>query len=176
MDFVRGALNATTRRLDATPGERASVRAYQHLEEHADRVGARSPGSGDRLDYLWPLREDLDRLIARSVLPVDVVTYRGIGNAEEELPLDPGLDRTSSYLSTTLDRGVAEREFAVGPRPAVLRIGVHRGTHALWVPPLGWRELANEQELLFPRDTLVRYGARRQEGPLLIVTCEVIPW
>lgn len=176
MDFVRGALNATTRRLNATPGERASVRAYQHLEEHAERVRARALGYGDPREHLWALGEDLDRLLARSVLPVDVVTYRGIGDADEELPFDAGLDRTSTYLSTTLDRRVAEREFAVGPRPAVLRIGVHRGTHALWVPPLGWRELANEQELLFPRDTLVRYGARRHEGPLLVVTCEVIPW
>lgn len=177
MDFVRGALNATTRRLNATAAERAAVRAHQDLERHAERVAART--LGDRAPAtkpLWPVSEHLDALMARSVLPVDVVAYRGIADADEELPFYDGLDRVTTLLSTTLDRGVAEREFAVGPRPAVLRIGVHRGTNALWIPPLGWRELANEQELLFPRDTLVRYGARRREGPLLVVTCEVIPW
>jgi len=178
VEDVRAALSTATRWLRATPAEVAAVRRYQSLFGHGERLNASllDDDEGWRTTPLRQVVEDLDALLLRAFLPVDVVVYRGIGDVEAAVPPSPGaVEEHRPYLSASLDETVATRDFAVGERPAVLRIAARRGARALWMPPLGRRELAYEQEVLFPRFTRIRYGGRTMEANVVVVSCEVVP-
>ncbi|HEX8003133.1 MAG TPA: ADP-ribosyltransferase [Mycobacteriales bacterium] len=175
MEDVRRALDAATRWLRAPPEERAAVRRYQSLAGSGERLNALLY-VGTPLDgVLYDVAMRLDALLERASLPVDVVAWRGVGDIDEVVPpLDGEVLARAAFLSATLDEGIARRDFAVGPRPALLRLALHRGVPALWVPPVGRRDLAYEQELLLPRATPVRYGRRTLDGDVTIVWCEVM--
>lgn len=178
MDDVRAALNTATKWLRATPGEVAAVRRYQSLDGQHERLNASLlEDDGDWMTTpLAAVVDDLDTLLDRAFLPLDVVTYRGVSDIDEAAPARVGaVEVIGSYLSTSLDAVVAERDFAVGPRPGVLRIAAPRATRALWVPPLGRRDLSYEQEVLFARFTRLRFGRRTMEGNVVVVRCEVVP-
>lgn len=177
MDDVRAALDAATRRLRATRAEVAALRAYQDLEGDHEHLNA-FLDSGGEIDAQHPAYEivtGLDGLLRRAFLPRSLVVHRGIGDADR-VPFFVGdIENYRGYPSTSLDPTVA-REFAAGPRPAVLRIVVPEGTRALWVPPLGRRDLRYEQEVLLRRNTPIRYGRRTMDGDVVVVFCEVVPW
>jgi hypothetical protein len=177
VEDVRAALDAAPKWLRATPDEVRAVRRYQSLDGEPEHLNAML-ASGDAGWRNGPLRQvvrGLDTLLARAYLPVDLVTYRGVADVDAHVPAAAAVTRRPAYLSTSLDRGVAERDFAIGTRPGLLRVAVRRGAHGLWVPPLGRRDLAYEQEVLLPRDTTLRYGGRTMEGKIVVVECEVIP-
>ena len=73
------------------------------------------------------------------------------------------------YLSTALDRAEAVDGFmGRGPRAALLEIAAPAGTRGLWVPPLGRQELADEDEVLLARATVIVFRTRSTVGGTLV--------
>jgi hypothetical protein len=65
-------------------------------------------------------------------------------------------ERLFSQVRGCFDPGIVEREFTEpATSPALLRVQARRGTHAVWVPPLGDEENAGQMELLFLPTALV---------------------
>lgn len=60
-----------------------------------------------------------------------------------------------------------------GSAPVLLRVLATRGTRALWVPPVGHPELANQRELLLGASALYIVGVQATEEGLTEVTVEV---
>jgi hypothetical protein len=62
-----------------------------------------------------------------------------------------------------------------GPGAALLVLVAPAGARALWVPPLGRAELADEHEVLLARRTPLVFRTRTRVGGTLVLEGEVIP-
>jgi hypothetical protein len=81
---------------------------------------------------------------------------------------------SAQFFATSADRGIVEREFSEpATSPALLRVQARRGTHAVWVPPLGDEENAGQKELLFLPTALVRIHNVDRSGEMPMVFVEV---
>lgn len=84
-----------------------------------------------------------------------------------ETPTAGEVLESKSFLSTTIHRDVAMREFTAPPGSggaALLEIEVPAGTPALWVPPLGDPVLRYQGELVLPRGTELRIRGHREDA------------
>lgn len=118
----------------------------------------------------------LNALVRRWRVPEALRVFRGLRRRDVEA-LDPGANPVRSFVSTTLDRDVAVREFMVPPGPtgpAMMEIDVPAGVPAIWVPPFGVASLAYQHELILDRRVRIVTGRRRTEGDTLVVDCEVL--
>ena len=98
-------------------------------------------------------------------LPEQVTVWRGVrdveavfGMSNTRLELLVGTEyAVPMFFATSLSRRVAKDEFtAPGVGPALLELVAQAGVPALWVPVLGEKVNAYQQELLFPPRTIVR--------------------
>jgi hypothetical protein len=176
----RRALAAATAALHVTPAERAAVRAYQSLRGTYDAVNrlARHP-TVDAGPAVREVLRQLDVLLRRSRLPVDLVLYRGVDDLDLAAPpVDrlPSDRHEPTFLSTSLELRVAVEEFVdpAAPRGGVVRIAARAGTPGVWVPPIGDPRLTREREVLLPRDLVLHHTTRRQDGGILVADCEVV--
>lgn len=96
----------------------------------------------------------------------DVQVWRGVRSIErtfgvardalETLVGRPG-EVTTRFLSTTVYRQIAEREFTTpGRSPALMKVIARAGARAIWLPPLGDSGMAYQGELLFPPGVALR--------------------
>lgn len=88
---------------------------------------------------------ELDSAMAKSVIPEDVILYRGLRDvsfAAGDVFVDP------AYLSTTLDREIAEKSFAYGEGGKVLEIEVPAGSRGVYASGVAG---GAEQEVTLPR-------------------------
>jgi hypothetical protein len=178
---TRAALDAATATLRATPAEIRAIRTYQRADddvrEHVNTLLRGVPVPPAAAARARLVIGGIDALLARAVLPVDLVVYRGLA-LDRLLPPDTPLPATQAqrgYVSTSFSRAVAEHEFAVSTAGdgAVLRIRVAAGTRGLWIPPLGRRAFAYEDEVLLPHGTFLTFFTRRREAGTLVVESEV---
>lgn len=179
-DDVRAALAAATKAVKATLPERTAIRRYQRIGKAHERLNAFLRGAHEApvmARRLTAMHETIDRLLARATLPVDLVVYRGVQNIRLVVPLGTPLPSTAiqlGYLSTSLSREVAKRDFVDGSTlGGVLRIFAPAGTKALWLPPLGDTMMADEEEILFREGTYLTFRRWRTREPELEVECEV---
>ena len=96
----------------------------------------------------------IDRMIARAVLPRDIIVYRGfMRNVVNEL--EPGDTFTDNgFSSASLSETVARKRFAFGGG-AIFQFVARKGTHAIYFDDL-IKFPKRELEILFPRDTSFR--------------------
>ena len=96
----------------------------------------------------------IDRMIARAVLPRDIIVYRGfMRNVVNEL--EPGDTFTDNrFSSTTLSETVARERFAYGGG-AIFQFVARKGTHAIYLDDL-IKFPKPELEILFPRGASFR--------------------
>lgn len=115
-------------------------------------------------------------------LPEAVEVWRGvrstIGSFGTAAPhLEDAIGRQwieQRFMSTTLNYQLAASEFVKpGPHPALLRLNVRAGASAIWVPPLGIEELADQDELLFTPGVGLRILGVDQAGTFPVITVEV---
>lgn len=173
---TRAALDAATHALRATPAEISAIRTYQRadddLREHVNAMLRGRPIPPAEVARVRLVISGIDALLSRAVLPVDLVVYRGV-TLSRLIPPDTPLPATqiqNGYMSTSLSRAVAEHGFAATALGggAVLQISVPAGTHALWLRPLGRRDLRYEDEVLFPDRTFLTYLTRREAGTVFV--------
>src|SRR5690349_4575692 len=178
-DDVRSALAAATAAVRATLPERAAVRRYQAIGNAHERLNAFlrgrpvSAGTADR--HLKTIRP-LDELLTRAALPTDLTVFRGLRRIRGIVPRAGRMPATrlqNGYLSTTLSREVALRNFTDRERGGILRITAPAGMHPLWLPTLGDPRLADEEELLFLRGSYLTFRRWRVEVGTVEVDCEV---
>ncbi len=174
-DALRAALDAATAALAATPAERAAVRRYQAMEEaslNAFLRGEPLPPAAAR-DVVRAIKA-LDALVHRSALPADLVLYRGIKDTGTLPPRHtyPMAWSDAGFLSFSLARSVAAEE--AGEDGVVLRLLARRRQCGLWLPPLGYRRLVYEQEVLLPAGSVLLLLAWRTAGQHVEVNCEVM--
>lgn len=119
----------------------------------------------------------LDSLMRRWRTPEPLRVYRGLRRRDLDA-IQPGANPARSFVSTTIDRDVAIREFtepAGASGPSLMHIDVPVGVPAIWVPPLGDPILADQGELILDRRIRIAAGQRRDEDGMLVVDCEVLP-
>ena len=171
---VRAALDAATAALDATPAERAAVRRYQALEEASFNDFLRGhPVPPQLARDVIPAIRVLDGIVDRAALPRDLVLYRGISHEAELPPREtyPVVWAPATFLSFSLSRAVATEAADAG---VVLRLPARTRQPGLWLPPLGYRRLVYEQEVLLPRGSFLMLLAWRQAGRHIEINCEVM--
>lgn len=179
-DDVRAALAAATKAVKATLPERTAIRRYQAIGRTHERLNAflrgapEAPGSARRL---MAMRDTLDALLRRAALPVDLVVYRGVPDLRVVVPLGRRLPSTAvqhGFLSTSLSRDVAVRDFVDGSPPGgVLRVLAPAGTNALWLTPLADPLVAQEEEILFRQGMLLTFLRWHTGTDIREVDCEV---
>lgn len=164
------------------------MRQYQGLDRTYQVVysllrGQRSQEdlSDDQAELVRTIVVSLDRLIRRWRTPEAALFYRGLRDAGHVLANTPESRQvltSRSFLSTTIFRDVAVREFtqpAGAGGAALLEIQIPEGTPALWVPPLGDPALAYQGELILPRGTELVVRSPHEEARILVIECEVVP-
>lgn len=162
--------------------EREAVREYQSpFGTYALLNALLRPGAAwDLVDVstvlpLSRLTERLIGLIDRSLLPIPLTVYRGVGDVALTLGGEPVVGREYrlfGFASTSLNQDVAA-DFAEGTRPAVLELSLRAGTTALWVPGLGDPRLDGEHEVLLPPGTVINIRDVDPHGATLKLSCEV---
>lgn len=171
-----------------TAEEVAAVRRYQGLDRTYALVAAvlRNPGTADDLtdeqaDVVDTIVRVLSVATRRWRVSVPVKVFRGQRSLARVLGAEPRVGRTiqpAMFLSTSISRDVAVREFAAPPGPggaALFEVSVPAGTRGLWIPPIGDPELAYQGELLLPRRTRLVVRGEREEAGILVLDCEVLP-
>lgn len=125
----------------------------------------------------------LDKLMARSRLPEDVVVWRGAALADMGVPEGSAVGHTwvdPGFVSTSARRSVAENDFAQGENRALLRILTPAGTPALGFQGLGEAEVLLGRGLRFRvvadrgRLTRTMFDGREVPGARLL-DVEVLP-
>lgn len=171
LPLVDDAEIVALRRYQALDRSYELVNAVLRAERHPDEL------SNDELVAVRALVRDLDVLLARWRTPEPVRVYRGLrSRVGFDVDESPAVSR--SFLSTTVFRDVAVREFTVPPGPggpAVLEIDVPAGTPGVWGPPLGDRALAYQGEVLLGREVRLVVRDSDFKAGILVVDCEVEP-
>lgn len=165
--------------------EISALRRYQAMDRTYELVNRllRGESGAAELDdeqdaAVRDIVRHLNRTLNRWRTPEPIRAYRGL---RSRVGLDTVADVplvTRSFLSTTIVRDVAVREFTIPPGPggpALLEIDVPAGTPAIWVAPLGDPTLAYQGELLPPRRLPLSVRASRDDAGILVVDCEVQP-
>lgn len=174
-DATRAALDAATAALALTPAERRAVRLYQSVDGHGSRLnallaGEALPATEGGLPVASALT--LDAVLRRAALPLDLVLYRGSRPGEvPDLDALPAVRSWPRFASTSLSHDVA-REAAEGG--VVVRLLARRRTSGLWLPPVGYRTLAYEEEVLLPRGGFYRLLAWTRTDDRVLVYGEVM--
>lgn len=151
----------------ASDAERSAAAAWQRPEDRFyKQVQAvlRNPRK-TILPEVADVIEGLDSLLSRGNLTAEVEVWRGQRSSIHALGVSSrglhGLINSTvemrGYLATSVESSVAESVFAQpqGPGGAfMLHLIAPANTPAVWVPPLGRGDLADQYELLF--------GARRR--------------
>lgn len=163
----------------ATGEQRASVvrwqgkdRFYEKVQQAATEVGGDSAAT--------KVANDLDQL----ALPLseDVEVWRGIRNtvhafgvAAESITDLVGRDWVEDrFTSTTTNPDMAVSQFTdPGVGPALLRVTAKAGADAVWLPPLGGRESAGQNELLFTPGANMRIVGVDNSGDIPVIEMEV---
>jgi hypothetical protein len=162
------------------------VRAWQRTDrfyELAQRV-ARSEIDLDSLSAVelaqaLDIQEALDDAVRTACLPFPLTVYRGIRSVKRTLQVDEpadavGLTRTEEgYFATSLLREVAVEEFTAR-NGALFVVDVPQGINALWMAKVGSPHLRRQGELLLGEGLRTRIYACRNEGPLAVLSVEVI--
>jgi hypothetical protein len=164
----------------ANDEHRASVRRWQGRDRfyrQVQRAAAQVVGASEEAQDVM---EDLIALA--QPLQDDVVVWRGVRSVDDTFgvpaerldDLIGGRRASAQFLATSADRGIVEREFTEpATSPALLRVQARRGTHAVWVLPLGDEENAGQMELLFLPTALVRILDVDRSGEMPMVFVEV---
>lgn len=178
---LRRALRQAAVSYGPSPAESDAIRRYQTDEDTHEGLNSLLRGRDARpaeVRRLRPVLRGLDSILARAALPVPVTVYKGVRDRRDVLA--PGVELPASvaqhaYLSTSLDRAIAVRDFlGDSPDAALLEIRAGAGVPALWLPPLGDRDYAYESEVLFRRGTLLTLYDQRADGGTLVLSCEVV--
>lgn len=164
----------------ASDDQRASVRRWQGRDRfyrQVQRAAAQEAGASEEA------QDVMENLIALAQpLQDNVVLWRGIRSLDDTfgVPADRlddligGRRASAQFFATSVDRRVVEREFTEpATSPALLRVQARRGTHAVWVPPLGDEENAGQMELLFLPAVFVRILNVDRSGEMPMVFVEV---
>ena len=177
----RAALRRASLSYGVTEDEAEAIRRYQAHDGTHESLNTLLRGRSARPPEVRRLRtilRGLDSILQRAELPVAVTVFKGVTDIDLLLPPDdplPTVLAQHAYLSTTLDRRVAVREFMGSePRAALLQITAPAGVPGLWLPPIGDREYAYESEVLFRRGTLLAFLDRRVDRGILMASCEVV--
>jgi hypothetical protein len=164
----------------ASDGQRASVRLWQGRDQfyrQVQRAAAQEVGASE---LAQDVMEDLIALA--QPLQDNVVVWRGVRSVDDTfgVPAEVLQDLigvrlvSTRFFATSADRSVVEGEFTEpATRPALLRVQARRGTHAVWIPPLGDQEDARQMELLFLPTALVRILDIEHSRDMPIVFVEV---
>lgn len=178
---IRAALRAAALACDPSREELAAVARYQAHDGTHEKLSSllrgrhASPAEARRLRSVL---RGLDSLLARAVLPVDVTVYKGVPDITALL--EPGEDlpvsiHQGAYLSTSLDRTVAERDFmGAAPGAALLAITAPAGTSALWMPPVGERDYAYGVGGPVPSGVAANVHRPARRWAYCRVSCEVV--
>ena len=164
----------------ASDGQRASVRRWQGMDRFYRQVQRAAAQVLDVPEEAQAVMEDLIALA--EPLRDDVVVWRGVRSVDETFGFPAehledvvGAARVAAqFFATSADRGIVEGEFTEPAiSPALLRVRARRGSHAVWVPPLGNEENAGQMELLFLPTVQVRILGVDRSGDMPIVFVEV---
>jgi len=114
----------------------------------------------------------IDRMIARAVLPRDIIVYRGfMRNVVNEL--EPGDTFTDNgFSSCSLSETVARERFAFGGG-AIFQFVARKGTHAIYLDDL-IKFPKPELEILFPRGTSFRILSKEVRHGITYFMVELI--
>jgi hypothetical protein len=165
---------------NATSGQRQSVRRWQGRDRFYEQVQLAATDNPSASDEARDVADDLTALAAPLTQTIEV--WRGIRSIDKTFGVPAaGLSAlvgqsfdVDRFFSTTIDRRVAEREFAEPARaPALYRIAVQGGTTVVWLPPVGDPEEAHQQELLLLPGIETRIVAVDTSGAIPIVEVEV---
>lgn len=168
---------------DLTGDELEAVRRWQGTDRFYQRVQMRmreqlGEFDDDEADHVMDVLGDI---LDRHPLPDDVVLWRGVRNAgamfgRSTANLHDFIGRTippGAFIATGTSRAEAMGFTDPGSAPVLLRVLATRGTRALWVPPVGHPELANQREFLLGASALYIVGVQATEEGLTEVTVEV---
>lgn len=177
----RGALRDAAFACAPTAVEETAIWRYQQHDGTHDDLNTLlrgRPARPSEVRRLRPVFRGLDSVLSRAELPVDLVVYRGLRDSDGLAPPTRPLPFTvpdSGFVSTSLDRRIAIREFmGRGPSAALLEVTAPAGAPALWLPPIGDPEYAYESEVLFRRGTFLTFRDRRVDGRRVVFSCEVV--
>ena len=121
-------------------------------------------GKAELSEYdLKEVKDDIPRLDAvlnRSIVPEDVVVYRGAKLSKSTLKqFEPGSTFTDAgFISSTLTPTVAEK-FA-GEKGVIMEIGIPKGSHGLYIGVRGLTAFPTESEFLLPRSSTFKVVER----------------
>lgn len=146
----------------ATEAERSAVMAWQRPDDRfyqQVQAAFRTPGTAVSLEVAEVI-EGLDSLLSKGSLTSEVTIWRGLRSSTNTVGVSTRdlmglIDSTISlpgYLATSTEFSVAESVFTQpeGPGGAfMMQLIAPTGTPAIWVPPLGRAEFADQHELLF---------------------------
>src|ERR1700739_322472 len=164
----------------ASDGQRASIRRWQGKDRfyrQVQRAAAQIAGASEEAQDVM---EDLIALA--QPLQENVVVWRGVRSVDDTFGvpaerLDARLGRrraSAQFFATSAARSIVERKSTEpATSPALLRVQARRGTHVVWVPPLGDEESAGQMELLFLPTALVRILNVDRNGDMAMVFVEV---
>lgn len=125
----------------------------------------------------------LDSALSKKTLPHDMELYRGMDMSSEGSRAvidtwEPGSTfQDKGYLSTSLDKHMAHNEFVEtkGPK-ATITVRAPKGTHAGYMNAASNNHMiANEQEMLLPRNTNYRVVSKTKTSGGVHVVLEVVP-
>lgn len=164
----------------ATDEQRTSVRRWQNRDKFYQQVQRAAAQEVGVPEEAHAVMEDLITLA--EPLPDEVTVWRGIRSVErtygvptQHLGTLIGATRQiARFLSTSVDRSIVENEFVEpATSPAILRVHAARGTHAVWIPPLGEKQHACQLELLFLPTALMRILKVDCSGNMPVLFVEV---
>jgi HK97 family phage portal protein len=129
----------------------------QYAGGHYDSINSALREEEELSNDQQKIADDLDDLIAGSVVPTALQVFRG-GESSFFDDLEVGaVIQDSAYVSTSLYKYVAQKTFA---DDVVFIINLNKGDKALYVEPYAHHE--GEYELLLPRGTKFRVTKREE--------------
>ena len=167
-----------------TPEQRNAVHRWQGMDRFYSRMQDVIRNDADD-DEAADVADILDTAILASVLPRDVVLYRGIRNVSTLIRrTNSDLDRyvgqqipSPGFFAASTSREQAASGFTrpfSGGGPVLFELTVRAGTPALWVSGSGDPEMADQRELLMGTATTLLITSVDYSGDVPTVQAEVI--
>lgn len=156
-----------------------TARVYELIQQVARRRLALGDLPGESRDLVWRTMFNLNLAIERSIMPADLVLYRGIRSlrntydAEDPADLCGQTRRELGYFAGSVYADVALRDFTT-PKGALIVMRVPKGTPALWVARAGNPRLSWQGEVLLQPHTATHIRFVNEQSQIPVLSAQVM--